>query len=98
MTTPICEILDIPIEYSYENLKSMIESDNISNDEVYKHVYSKNTTSIMHFIHGTFKFTNIKFKLESIDNLIKIIKLVDTLDLEKLEIDKDIIGLYMNYI
>ena len=92
MTTPICEILDIPIEYSYENLKSMIESENISNDEVYKHVYSKNTTSIMHFIHGTFKFTNIKFKLESIDNLIKIIKLVDTLDLEKLKIDKDIIG------
>ena len=92
MTTPICEILDIPIEYSYQNLKLMIESDNISNDDVYKHIYSKNTTCIMHFIHGTFKFTNIKFKLESIDNLIKIIKLVDTLDLEKLEIDKDIIG------
>lgn len=92
MTTSICELFNIPIEFSYENLKSMIESDDISNDDIYKHIYNKNDTCIMHFIHSKFKFTNIKFKLESIDNLIKIIKLVDTLDLEILEIDKDIIG------
>ena len=92
MTTSICEIFNIPTKFSYENLKSMIESDDISNDDIYKHIYNKNDTCIMHFIHSKFKFTNIKFKLESIDNLIKIIKLVDTLDLEILEIDKDIIG------
>ena len=94
MTTQTCENLNIPIEFSYENLKQMIESETISNDDVYKLVCNRipNEKCILTFIHSKFGFTNIKFKLESIDNFIKIIKLVDTLDLEKLEIDKDIIG------
>lgn len=92
MTKSTCEILNIPIKFSYENLMDMIESDSVSNDDVYKLIYSKTNESIMHIIHGTFRFTNIKFKLESIDDIIKIIKLVDTLDLDKLEFSKDIIG------
>jgi type I restriction-modification system DNA methylase subunit len=94
MTTQTCENLNIPIEFSYENLKQMIESETISNDDVYKLVCNRipNEKCILTFIHSKFGFTNIKFKLESIDNFIKIIKLVDTLDLEQLEIDKDIIG------
>ena len=91
MTTQICENLNIPIEFSYENLKQMIESETISNDDVYKLVCNRipNEKCILTFIHSKFGFTNIKFKLESIDNFIKIIKLVDTLDLEQLEIDKN---------
>lgn len=92
MTITTCENLHIPEKYSYNNLIDMVNSDSVNNDDIYKLVYDKKNPCILRFIHQVFGFTNIKFKLESIDNLIKIIKLIDTLDLQKLEIDKDIIG------
>jgi type I restriction enzyme, S subunit len=92
MTKTTCENLHIPEKYSYNNLIDMVNSDSVNNDDIYKLVYDKKNPCILRFIHQVFGFTNIKFKLESIDNLIKIIKLIDTLDLQKLEIDKDIIG------
>tara|TARA_Y100001958_G_scaffold133922_1_gene104265 strand:- start:47 stop:2533 length:2487 start_codon:yes stop_codon:yes gene_type:complete len=92
MDTSTCELLNIPIEYSYNNLIDMIDSDTIHNDDVYKHLYNKIEPCMLRYIHSEFKFTNIKFKLESIEHIIKIIKLVDTLDLEELESSKDIIG------
>ncbi len=93
MNSDTCEKMEIPDEYSYESIMNHIETKDITNNEIQKLIYNPpKNPCVLQYIYKKFKFTNIKYKIQTFDNLIKIMKSIGELNFEELNSTKDIIG------
>ena len=91
----ICEKLNIPKCFAFNNI--MIDEDKeeeIGDQELYDLFYNKNTeyNCFMNILVNTLNFKNIKFKLHNIHSLKLIMKKLQELDVNNLDIVYDIIG------
>jgi len=92
MDKDTCEKMNIPIKYSYESIMNHIETKDIGNNDIQLLIMNRGNECVLHYIHANFKFTNIKYKIKTFDNLIKIMKSIEELNFEELNSTKDIIG------
>jgi restriction endonuclease S subunit len=94
MDVQTCETYNIPLQYTYDSILNHIKEKDITSDEINRLIFDADTDendSIIKFIWDKFEFV-FEFKMTIYDNIIKIIKSLETLDLRVLELTKDIIG------
>ena len=88
-----CKKLKIDNKYSYEKLMFDETGKEIGNMELYEKFYKKGTSDcFVGQLVNKIGFKNIKFKLEDSHNLKAIMNCIDTLDINKLDLEFDIIG------
>ena len=93
-----CNKFGISLCNSYYNIMHDEDGDLIGAQDLYTRIYNKKNNNCLVFeIANKLKFTNIKFKLESPQHLLQIMKELENLDINKLENKYDIIGTIYEY-
>jgi type I restriction-modification system DNA methylase subunit len=93
-----CKKYDISLCNSYYNIMHDNDGDLIGAQDLYSRIYNKKNNNCLVFeIAIKLKFSNIKFKLESPQHLLQIMKELENLDINKLENKYDIIGTIYEY-
>jgi type I restriction-modification system DNA methylase subunit len=88
-----CLKYDIDEKYTYENIMTDNEGDEIGDQELYDKIYkSGKIDCLIGQMIKKLGFNNIKFKLEGIAHIKEIMKLLGKLDTEHLSLKYDIIG------
>jgi restriction endonuclease S subunit len=93
-----CKKYNIDEKFSYENILVDDDGDEIGDQELYGRIYTKNKVEcLVGQIVNKLGFLNIKFKLESIVHVKQIMKTIQKLNFDDLELKYDIIGTIYEY-
>ncbi len=95
LDTKLCNKLGIDKKYSFKNILKNDEGDELGDQDFKTKIINrsdKNRDCLVHFIVNVIGFRNIKFKLESPQNLKLIYEKLKKLNIEKLSNNYDLIG------
>ena len=92
LTVDMCKKLNIDELYAFENILYDDDGDEVGDQDLKARVVSKNKVCFLYVLVNDFGFKNIKYKLESPQNLKLIYKKLEELDTKNLLIKYDIIG------
>lgn len=92
LTKELCRKLNIDEIYSFENILKDEDGEELGDQDFKARIVNKTKNNLIHSIVNELGFKNIKFKLESPQNLKLIYKKLSELDAENLAVKYDIIG------